>query len=109
MNKEWNRKHSHFTWNIVFCDITENTENQNQFIDLSELWTNTKYARGRKKKTTPQPEESPEEGTEVQKIKTAKANASLPSTRKCSTMIKKQSTNNKRNCVILLWKSLSKT
>lgn len=77
-------------------------------MDLSELRTNTKDTRKKKQTKKHQPEESPEEGTEEQKIK-LRANASFPNTRKCSTVIKKQSTNNKRNCVILLWKSLSKT
>lgn len=78
MNKEWDGKHSHFIWNMVVGNITENTEKQNQFIDLSELWTN---ARDTRKKKTPKPQTNqntpnrrkPEEGTEVQKIKTPKS------------------------------------
>lgn len=55
MNKEWDGKHSHFIWNIVVGNITENTEKQNQFIDLSELWTNARDTRKKNTKTPNQP------------------------------------------------------
>lgn len=64
-------------------------------------------ALGKEKKPNKNPQKKAQKGEKYRKTKYPRDTASLPNTRKRSTMIKKHSSN-KRNCVILLWKILSK-